>query len=122
MPYTIAMPKRKAFPVEDVCMMLMLLKTPLHGYELVEELRRRKLLRHNPAQIYRKLREMEREGYLESEWVVQDTGRPRRVYRLKEEGVALLKSCCTELKTFLREARVLLEEVEGSAEEPSPNG
>ncbi len=103
-------------------MMLMLLKTPLHGYELVEELRRRKLLRHNPAQIYRKLREMEREGYLESEWVVRETGRPRRVYRLREEGVALLKSCCTELKTFLREARVLLEEVEGSAEEPSPNG
>jgi len=73
--------------------LLLLLKSgPSHGYQLVERLGQ--LLGGggfpDPGTVYRNLRRMEEEGLVSSSWDLQDSGPPRRLYRLTEQGEELL--------------------------------
>ena len=60
---------------------------PTHGYDLVERLRSFGVEDIDPSLIYRALRDMEAEGYIQSTWDEKKTqGPPRRVYTLTSEG------------------------------------
>ena len=60
---------------------------PAHGYDLVERLRLFGIEDIDPSLIYRALRDMESEGYIQSTWDEKKTqGPPRRVYTLTSEG------------------------------------
>lgn len=69
-------------------MLLAVLQTsPLHGYGMVEELRRRSSGQFDLAEgtIYPALHRLERAGLVTSRWEVVD-GRRRRIYALSHRG------------------------------------
>lgn len=71
----------------DAMLLAVLQVSPLHGYGLVEELRRRSGGEFDLAEgtIYPALHRLETSGLLSSRWEVVD-GRRRRIYELSEQG------------------------------------
>ena len=72
---------------------------PAHGYDLVERLRSFGVEDIDPSLIYRALRDMEAEGYIQSTWDEKKTqGPPRRVYTLTSEGDHSLQNHLEDLQ------------------------
>ncbi|RLI07085.1 PadR family transcriptional regulator [Candidatus Bathyarchaeota archaeon] len=86
-----------------------LYETPMHGYRLMQEVNRllagRRTLK--PGSLYTILRRMEQGGLLESEWEGAQTGLDRRVYRVSERGVEMLRAG----RRMVEEQRRVLEEM-----------
>lgn len=73
---------------------------PAHGYDLAERLRSFGVEDIDPSLIYRALRDMEEEGYIQSTWDEEKTqGPPRRVYTLTSEGDNNLQYHVEDLQT-----------------------
>ena len=73
---------------------------PAHGYDLIERLRSFGIEDIDPSLIYRALRDMEEEGYIQSTWDEKKTqGPPRRVYTLTLEGDNSLQYHLEDLRT-----------------------
>ncbi len=73
---------------------------PAHGYDLVDRLRSFGVKDIDPSLIYRALRVMEEEGYIQSTWEEEKTqGPPRRVYTLTSEGDNSLQYNLEDLRT-----------------------
>ena len=73
---------------------------PAHGYDLVDRLRSFGIEDIDPSLIYRALRDMEEEGYIQSIWDEEKTqGPPRRVYTLTSEGDNNLQYHLEDLRT-----------------------
>lgn len=71
-----------------------------HGYDLVDRLRSFGVKDIDPSLIYRALRVMEEEGYIQSTWDEEKTqGPPRRVYTLTSEGDNSLQYHLEDLRT-----------------------
>jgi PadR family transcriptional regulator PadR len=73
----------------------LLYEGPMHGYQVNDELERRGLLpvgRLESGSIYTILRRMEHRGLLDSEWERAEAGPDRRVYRITNEGIGVLRS------------------------------
>jgi DNA-binding PadR family transcriptional regulator len=63
-----------------------------YGYAIIQEI---KVLSGNEIEwtdgmLYPVLRRLERQGLLESEWRVVDSGKKRRYYRIKKSGMKVL--------------------------------
>jgi poly-beta-hydroxybutyrate-responsive repressor len=73
------------------CLLLILAEGPQHGYSLMDELSRRKLLGSevDVGNLYRTLRRMEGEGLVTSGWS-DGAGPNKRVYHISERGTELL--------------------------------
>ncbi len=71
--------------------LLFLNKRPSYGYELIERLKDLGFHKESidVGAVYRTLRKLEKEGFLESSWEL-DKGRKRRIYRITPNGRALL--------------------------------
>jgi PadR family transcriptional regulator, regulatory protein PadR len=71
----------------DAMLLAVLRTAPLHGYGMVEELRRRSGGQFDLAEgtIYPALHRLEKMGLVSSRWKVVD-GRRRRVYALSRQG------------------------------------
>lgn len=72
----------------------LLYEKPMHGYQLMEELNRRGLVqprRLESGSVYTILRRMEHRGLLSSEWERAESGPDRRIYRITENGVEVLR-------------------------------
>jgi PadR family transcriptional regulator len=55
----------------------------------------------NPGSVYRTLRQMENEGLCSSEWDVRaESGPPRRMYAVTEEGKAYLSAWAKACKQY----------------------
>jgi len=79
--------RRGLFPGALEMMILHLLKRrPLHGYALVQQIKRRSELDIEEGSVYPALQRMLRAGWLEAEWGVSDTQRDIRIYRVTEKG------------------------------------
>ena len=63
-----------------------------YGYELMERLENLGFGEVNPGTLYRKLRQMEREGLCKSEWKTSTSGPARRVYSLTDGGEEYLEA------------------------------
>jgi transcriptional regulator len=70
----------------DALILAVLATKPLHGYAILEELKRRSggALALPEGTVYPALHRLERSGLLESSW--SDGARQRRVYRLTARG------------------------------------
>lgn len=80
-------------------LLLQLKRDSSHGYGLLEGLEEFDLGPFDPSVIYRLLREMEGSGWISSTWDEQQTqGPPRRVYRLKAAGEAVLQDWVKDLE------------------------
>ncbi|GIH23256.1 PadR family transcriptional regulator [Acrocarpospora phusangensis] len=78
-------------------LLLLICERPAHGYDLIERLALFGADDLEPAQIYRILRALEREGLLASTWVASATGPARRRYELTASGMAELQSWMARL-------------------------
>ena len=90
---------------------MLLNEEPMHGYQLNEELEKRKLVREGrfkTGSLYTILNRMEEKGVLSSTQEESDEGRPRRVYSITSTGKAHLKQ---GLEYMLRRKR-FLDEIE----------
>ncbi|RLF15898.1 MAG: hypothetical protein DRJ97_02540 [Thermoprotei archaeon] len=79
----------KAFSkgILSVLIMQLLLEKPRHGYELMQELRRRTLglWKPSPGSLYPALRRLEDKGYVESS-ELKHRGRLKHIYSLTNKG------------------------------------
>ena len=82
------------------CLLLLLKEGPKHGYSLMEELGKRKLLGQDVdvGNLYRTLRRMEGEGLVESAWSEQSTGPNKRIYQITSNGDESLMFWATALE------------------------
>jgi len=90
---------------------MLLNENPMHGYQLNEELEKRKLVREGrfkTGSLYIILNRMEEKGVLNSTQEESDEGRPRRVYSITSTGKTHLKQ---GLEYMLRRKR-FLDEIE----------
>jgi PadR family transcriptional regulator PadR len=71
-----------------------------YGYELMERLEEFGFGEINPGTLYRKLRQMEREGLCKSEWETSNSGPARRAYSLTDAGEEYLEAWAEGCKNF----------------------
>ena len=76
-------------------LLLLLNEEPMHGYHLAEELQSRRYVREGRLKtdsLYTILNRMEEKGSLTSTHEESESGRPRRVYSITEDGKLHLKN------------------------------
>jgi len=83
------------------CLLLLLARRRAHGYELIEELQKLWFEGENldPGLVYRTLRRLEEDGFVQSEWVTEGPGPAKRVYILTEDGKIALRSWAKYIET-----------------------
>lgn len=80
------------------CLLLLLAEAPVHGYELIDQLRPFGFAINDPAMIYKSLRAMEEERLVTSNWETSPRGPARRVYSLTSDGRDLLAAWVETLR------------------------
>ncbi|PIU58591.1 hypothetical protein COS86_08715 [Candidatus Bathyarchaeota archaeon CG07_land_8_20_14_0_80_47_9] len=73
----------------DMVVLQFLNSQPMHGYQIITKIRKTFGVYFGPSTIYPLLNALERKGYVKSEWNMQNE-RPRKVYKLTNEGQNLL--------------------------------
>ncbi len=73
----------------DLIVLQFLSSKPMHGYQIITKIRKTFGVYFGPSTIYPLLNALEKNGYVESEWNMNNE-RPRKVYKLTSEGHKLL--------------------------------
>lgn len=81
----------------EPCILLLLSKGSSHGYGLMEDLEKHCGEKVDIGNLYRTLRRMEMEGWIESSWDKNEAGPDRRTYIITEEGKMFLMSAVSSL-------------------------
>jgi len=76
------------------CLLLLVAEGPVHGYELLGQLRDLGLPRPDAGAVYRTLRSLDEEGLVRSWWSSSVAGPARRLYRITLAGSGCLE-CLT---------------------------
>jgi transcriptional regulator len=78
----------------DILILTALSKAPLHGYDVVDWIRRttNETLQIDDGALYTSLHRMEKRGWLEPEWRNSPKGRRAKYYRLTAEGRKQLRA------------------------------
>ncbi|MEM2098742.1 MAG: PadR family transcriptional regulator [Candidatus Bathyarchaeia archaeon] len=77
----------------DMIVLQFLNEQPMHGYQIITKIRKSFGVYFGPSTVYPLLGSLEKKGYVTSVWNM-DGERPRKVYKLTNEGQELLN--CTE--------------------------
>jgi PadR family transcriptional regulator len=91
------------WPPRDILAPFVLLAVSMqraHGYVIEDYLRAFGLFGITMSTLYRTLRQMEKDGYLESTWEPGPTGPARRVYTITDAGHAWLDSSAALLDAY----------------------
>lgn len=102
------------------CVLLLLRERPAHGYELLERLKPFGIADGDPGNLYRRLRSLEQQGMVRSEWEMSDSGPRRRKYHLTESGDARLRHWADSLTETRRLLDYYLSRHALLAESPPP--
>ena len=70
--------------------LLVLKQWNLHGYLIMQHLSQMGFPAVDHATLYKELRRLESDGYVESEWQTDGSGPAKRVYKITEAGEELL--------------------------------
>src|SRR3990170_8092131 len=73
----------------DLIVLQFLSGQPMHGYQIITKIRKNFGVYFGPSTIYPLLGALEKKGFVNSEWNMQ-CERPRKVYKLTNEGQNLL--------------------------------
>ena len=73
-----------------------------YGYDLMKALTRFGFAMMNPGPLYRILRQMEKDGLVQSSWDTAGQGPARRIYSITEAGEAYLKLWAGSLGHYRR--------------------
>ena len=71
--------------------LLVLKQWNLHGYLIFQQLNQMGFTDVDHATLYRELRRLEKEGFVESEWEAGESGPARRVYSITSAGEEMLR-------------------------------
>ena len=73
-------------------LLLALRRKQSYGYELIQEIVTFGFMEGSapPGMIYRHLRDMEENGWVQSEWHTEEAGPAKRIYQLTAEGKEIL--------------------------------
>jgi DNA-binding PadR family transcriptional regulator len=73
----------------DLIVLQFLSTQPMHGYQIIIKIRKSFGVYFGPSTIYPLLGALEKKGFVNSEWNMASE-RPRKVYKLTNEGQSLL--------------------------------
>jgi len=90
------LPKNWLIPV----VLLLLREWSSYGYDLMKGLATFGFVMLNPGPLYRVLRQMEKEGLVQSSWDTSRQGPARRLYSITEAGEAYLKLWGNSLERY----------------------
>jgi PadR family transcriptional regulator, regulatory protein PadR len=96
-------PATQGWPPRDMLAPFVLLAVSMqraHGYVIEDYLRALGVFGITMSTLYRTLRQMEKDGYLDSSWEPGPTGPARRVYTLTDAGRAGLDASATMLDAY----------------------
>ncbi len=79
-------------------LLLLLIESPAHGYDLANRLDDFGLADSDPGGIYRTLQKLEGDGFIESSWDTSGSGPARKVYEVTTEGHEFLNTWVAALK------------------------
>jgi len=104
------MSQRDAFSGHLDLLLLAALRTPRHGYALIDHVRQASggAFDYAEGTIYPALRRLEGEGLLRSSWVEAE-GRRRRVYQLTRKGERALEGRRRDWERFTTSVRAVIE-------------
>ena len=76
----------------------------LHGYGLRKEVEEMTggLLKPSESTVYETLKKLEKSGILKSSWMIQESGLPRKYYRLTEAGSKVYEEVRSEVIAVIR--------------------
>lgn len=83
-------------------LLLQLRELNSYGYDLLEKAAAFGFAALNPGTLYRVLRQMEKEGLVNSDWDTTGQGPARRVYSITDAGEAYLKLWAGSLEQYRR--------------------
>lgn len=90
-----------------ILLVLSQLRKPMYGYSLVKKLNDSQIP-IDPNTLYPLMRRLEGQGLLASEWDTAEA-KPRKYYRITEEGLAVLEKTRAYYRTFSENVNLLLE-------------
>jgi len=73
----------------DLIVLQFLSSQPMHGYQIITKIRKSFGVYFGPSTIYPLLATLEKKGFVNSEWNMSNE-RPRKIYKLTNEGYNLL--------------------------------
>ncbi|MBN1244261.1 PadR family transcriptional regulator [Candidatus Bathyarchaeota archaeon] len=73
----------------DLIVLQFLSTQPMHGYQIITKIRKSFGVYFGPSTIYPLLATLEKKGYVNSQWNMNNE-RPRKIYKLTNEGQNLL--------------------------------
>ena len=73
----------------DLIVLQFLSSQPMHGYQLITKIRKSFGVYFGPSTIYPLLGTLEKKGFVNSEWNMNNE-RPRKIYKLTNEGKTML--------------------------------
>ncbi|WP_147533621.1 poly-beta-hydroxybutyrate-responsive repressor [Bacillus marasmi] len=80
--------------------LLLLSKMSLHGYELSQKLQAFGFHSIDQGNLYRLLRQLEKENLVQSEWDTTGAGPAKRRYTITDVGVSYLKGYANQLESY----------------------
>lgn len=80
--------------------LLLLSKVSLHGYELSQKLQTHGFKTIDQGNLYRLLRQLEKEELVTSEWDTTGRGPAKRRYSITKAGITYLKGYANQLETY----------------------
>jgi len=85
----------------DLIVLQFLSAQPMHGYQIITQIRKTFGVYLGPSTIYPFLNSLEKKGYVKSGWDM-NSERPRKVYKLTIEGQSLLNIIDDSLNLICR--------------------
>ena len=94
-----------------IATLVLLSKTPHHGYELMKEIKERTggFWKPTAGGMYPILKDLQESGYVQGEWDAK-TRRRKRIYKITESGSAVLRRALTKENQLAANMRNLFEE------------
>jgi PadR family transcriptional regulator PadR len=80
--------------------LLLLSKVSLHGYELSQRLESFGFKTLDQGNLYRMLRQLEKDKLVSSQWDTTGSGPAKRRYSITKAGIAYLKGTANQLETY----------------------
>jgi len=99
--------------IKELLLLNIIREGPIHGSEIHRILRDRYGLELPKAVIYMILRRLEEMGLVISEWETGESGPVRRIYKLTDDGLELLKDSVSKLEKL---KQVISELIKGLSE------
>lgn len=86
----------------EMIMLSEIAESPSHGYGLIVTIRRKYHEYFGPSTIYPLLVQMEKEGIVKSEWLL-NSGKPKKLYSITSKGRGLLQVAKIQFAVIARE-------------------